>query len=180
MRAISLFVVSLIGLGALSPSVTYAAVVETIVDADTADVLGSITFPALSGSTSDGVLFSYAGFSQSDITSIVWTLDPSTDAVTALDLHALQGDAVCPVVDGVCSNRSLSLSSSSASQSSFSCNTTGEFPTCEEGFTSPRSITFRVTSVPEPGTWLLGLTGFLGLGAWRLARARFSVGDPVS
>jgi hypothetical protein len=51
MRAISLLVVSLIGLGALSPSVTYAAVVETIVDADTADVLGSITFPALSGST---------------------------------------------------------------------------------------------------------------------------------
>ena len=178
MRAISLLIVPLIGLGVLSPSVTYAAVVDTIVDADTADVLGSITFPALSGSTSAGVLFSYGGFSQTDITSIDWTLDPSTDAVTALDLHALQGDAVCPVVDGVCSNRSLSLSSSSASQSFLSCNTTGEISQCEAGFTSPRSI--RFAPVPEPGTWLLGVTGFLGLGAWRLARARFSVGNPVS
>jgi hypothetical protein len=175
MRAISLLIVPLIGLGVLSPSVTYAAVVETIIDANTAEVLGSITFPALSGSTTDGVVFSYGGFSQSEITSIDWTLNPTTDAVTALDLHALEGDAICPVADGVCSNGTLTMSSSSASEFFKSCDTTGQSPTCEEFERSPQNIAFKVTSIPEPATWFLGLTGFLGLGAWRFARARFAV-----
>jgi hypothetical protein len=174
MKAVRLLAVLLIGLGVVSSSVAYAAVVETIVDADTAEVLGSITFPALSGSTSAGVVFSYQGFSQSEITSIDWTLDPSTEAVTALDLHALRGDAVCPVADGVCSNFTLSMSPSSASERFMSCNSTGAFPTCEQSEGPPQNIAFKVTSIPEPATWFLSLTGFLGLGALRFARARSS------
>jgi hypothetical protein len=173
MRAISLPLVLLFGLGVASPSLSYASVTETIVDADTAAVLGSITFPAFSGSTSAGVVFSYDGFSQSEITSIDWTLNPTTDAVTALDLHALKGDAICPVADGVCSNSTLTMSPSSASEIFRSCDTTGQFPTCEGSERFPQSIAFKVTSIPEPATWFLGLTGFLGLGAWRFARARF-------
>jgi hypothetical protein len=173
MRAINLPLVLFFALGVASPSLSYASVTETIVDTDTTAVLGSITFPALSGSTRAGVVFSYQGFSQSDITSIDWTLDPSTDAVTALDLQAFRGDAVCPVADGVCSNSTLTMSSSSASEIFRSCNSTGPFPTCEGFEGAPQNIAFNVTSIPEPATWFLSLTGFLGLGAWRFARARF-------
>jgi hypothetical protein len=66
------------------------------------------------------------------------------------------------------------LSSSSASEVSKSCDTKGEFPSCNEGENPPQSIAFIVTSVPEPATGLLGVTGFLGLGAWRLVRGRFA------
>jgi hypothetical protein len=115
-RAIAAPVVLLLGLAVVSPPAAYAAVVKTIVAANTADVLGAITFPALSGSAKDGVLFSFAGFSETDITSIDWTLDPSTEGVTVLGLHAFQGDALCPPVGpGVCCNNSLTLSSSVAS-----------------------------------------------------------------
>jgi hypothetical protein len=134
MRVVAPPVVLLFGLAVAPASTTYAAVTETIVNADTAAVLGSITFPALSGT--------------------------------------LRGDAVCPVTDGVCSNSALS--SPSASEVSKSCDTTGEFPSCNEGENPPQSIAFIVTSVPEPATGLLGVTGFLGLGAWRLVRGRFA------
>ena len=54
--------------------------------------------------------FFYDGFTQADITSISWTLDPATDAVVALDLNALQGDNLCPIYGTDCSNRTASLS----------------------------------------------------------------------
>jgi hypothetical protein len=175
MRVIAAPAVVLFGLAVASSSAAYAAVTETIVYADTAAVLGSITFPALSGAGSAGIVFSYAGFSESEITSIDWALNPSTEAVTALNLHALQGNAVRPPVSpGVCSNTTLTLSSSSASEVFTSCDTTGEFPSCGESEGPPQNIAFIATVVPEPATWLLGVTGFLGLGALRLTGGRFA------
>jgi PEP-CTERM motif len=35
---------------------------------------------------------------------------------------------------------------------------------CDEFFTSPTSISFVLTSVPEPSTWTMMLVGFAGLG----------------
>ena len=69
---------------------------QSIINTDSDTLVGSITFPTFTGSTDAGVLFSYSGFTQADITSISWTLDPTTDAVVALDLKALQGDNPCP------------------------------------------------------------------------------------
>ena len=77
---------------ACAPQRARADIVEIITNTDIEAVVGSITFPSLTGSNDVRVLFSYDGFSQSDITSISWTIDPSTFAVTALDLNALQGD----------------------------------------------------------------------------------------
>jgi hypothetical protein len=77
---------------ALSASASRAAIVETIIDTDSDTTAGSITFPTLTGDSDAGVLFSYGGFTQADITSISWTLDPTTDAVVGLDLNALRGD----------------------------------------------------------------------------------------
>src|SRR4051794_35419738 len=93
---------------ALSASASRAAVVETIIETDSDTTAGSIIFPALMGVDDAGVVFSYGGFTQADITSISWTLDP-TGAVIALDLHALKGDNPCPN-GGDCSNSTLSLS----------------------------------------------------------------------
>jgi hypothetical protein len=94
---------------ALGASASRAAIVKTIIDTDFDTVLGSITFPTFTGDSDAGVLFSYGGFTQADITSISWSLDPTTDAVVALDLNALQGDNPCP--NGAnCSNTTLNLS----------------------------------------------------------------------
>jgi hypothetical protein len=73
-----------VSLALTAPSASWAAIVETIYNTDTDAAVGSISFPALTGSSATGVLFSCDGFSQSDITSISWSIDPSTYAVTAL------------------------------------------------------------------------------------------------
>ena len=77
---------------------------ETIIDTDSDAAVGSITFPTLTGDSDAGVLFSYGGFTQADITSISWTLDPTTAAVVALDLNALQGDNPARTTQRSCSN----------------------------------------------------------------------------
>ena len=163
------------GLGALAPSLGSAAIVETIINTDTTEVVGSITFPDFTGTSKDGVLFSLDGFSQSDITSIDWTLDPSTEAVADLDLEARQGDTVCPTVGpGSCSFSTLTVTPSTAAPQSFSCETEETEAFCQGFGRVPDNIAFVPTPVPEPATWLLGLTGFVGLGAWRLTRGRLA------
>jgi hypothetical protein len=81
----------------VAPSISRAAIVETIIDTESEmdTVIGSITFPGVTGSSAAGVQFSLDGFTQADITSISWTLDPSTYAVDALDLNARTGAPVC-------------------------------------------------------------------------------------
>src|ERR1700722_18007556 len=91
-----------------------AAIVETIINTDSDAAVGSIAFPTLTGDSDAGVLFSYGRFTQADITSISWTLDPTTDAVVMLDLNALRGDNPCPNDQPSCSNTTLSLSSTLA------------------------------------------------------------------
>jgi hypothetical protein len=151
----------------VAPSVARAAIVETIIDTESEmdTVIGSITFPGVTGSTAAGVEFSLDGFTQANITSISWTLDSSTYAVDALDLNARTGALTCGFgMD--CSYQSLSLSESGYSRGGGSCsydpeNKTGE---CSEFFTSPTSVGFVLTSVPEPSTWAMMLVGFAGLG----------------
>ena len=73
-RGSKLIAVLAIILGVGVPSLAQAAIVETIIDPDTDATLGSITFPAFTGDSDAGVLFSYGGFTQADITSISWTI----------------------------------------------------------------------------------------------------------
>ena len=115
---------------ALSASASRAAIVETIIDTDSDTTAGSITFPTLTGDSDAGVLFSYGGFTQTDITSISWSLDPITDAVVALDLHALQGDSPCPNGQPSCSNSTLSLSPTLATSGGTSCSISGDMGEC--------------------------------------------------
>jgi hypothetical protein len=68
-RVLALFVGLALALTA-APSASRAAIVETIVDTDFNAVVGSITFPGLDGSSDAGVLLSFAGYTQADITSI--------------------------------------------------------------------------------------------------------------
>ena len=56
-----------LGLGTLS-STSRAAIVETIIDTDADAAVGSITFPALTGDSDAGLLFSYGGLTQADVT----------------------------------------------------------------------------------------------------------------
>jgi hypothetical protein len=148
---------------AIFPSASHAAIVETIIDSDTDATVGSITFPTLTGSSDAGVLFSFAGFTQTDITSISWGLDPSTLDVVSLDLDALQGTPGCGFGQN-CSNRTLNLSPTLAQQSSITCNSSDGHSGCGTGFTPNESISFVPTAVPEPSTWAMMLLGFAGLG----------------
>lgn len=148
---------------AAAPSASRAAIVETIIDADTDSIAGSITFPGLFGTSDAGVLFSYDGFTQTNITSISWSLNPSTDDVVTLDLNAFQGDSTCPNGDMACSNRTLNLSPSFASESSISCSFSDDMGLCKVGV-GGADIAFVPSTVPEPSTWAMMLFGFAGLG----------------
>ena len=111
---------------AFGASASRAAIVETIINTDSDAAVGSIAFPTLTGDSHAGVLFSYGGFTQADITSISWTLDPTTDAVVMLGLNALRGDNPCPNDQPSCSNTTLSLSSTLATSGGTSALTQTE------------------------------------------------------
>ena len=148
---------------ALSASASRAAIVETIIDTDSDAAVGSIAFPTLTGDSDAGVLFSYGGFTQADITSISWTLDPTTDAVVGLDLNALRGDNPCPNDQPSCSNTTLSLSSTLATSGGTSCRFSGDTGECS-AFRGQAAITFVPFAVPEPSTWAMMVAGLVGLG----------------
>jgi hypothetical protein len=149
---------------AVLPSVSRAAIVETIVDTVTDATLGSITFPTFTGNSDAGVLFSFDGdfteFTQANITSISWTLDPATAAVVALDLNALVGDNPCPN-GGNCSNTTVSLSPTFATEAELSATMDSA-----ESARAQANIRFApvLAPVPEPSTWAMMLVGFAGLG----------------
>jgi hypothetical protein len=147
----------------LCASVARAAIVETIIDTDADAAVGGITFPTLAGDSVVGVLFSYDGFTQADITSISWSLDPATDQVVTLDLNTLQGDNPCPNDEMDCSNRTANLSPVLATLGSTSCSFSDGMGRCGESQRGA-DISFVPTSVPEPSTWALMIVGFAGLG----------------
>jgi PEP-CTERM motif len=147
-----------------SPSASYAAITELIVDPFSESTLGSITFPTLTGDSDVGALLSFDGFTQTEITSISWTLDASTHDVAALDLNALQGQADCsPSLGTACSNRTLNLTSTGAGESSIFC-TGGEPGLCGRSGSERRVAYLPAVVTPEPSTWAMMLLGFAGLG----------------
>jgi hypothetical protein len=159
---------------ALGVSASRAAIVETIIDTFSDSAVGSITFPTLTGASDAGVLFSYRGFTQADITSISWSLNPTTDAVVGLDLNALRGDNPCPNDQPTCSNTTLSLSSTLATSGGTSCSFSGDTGECS-AFRGQANITFVPAGVPEPSTWVMMVAGLVGLG---FARHRSKTGTP--
>lgn len=166
-----------LALGTLS-STARAAITEIIVDTDSDAAVGSITFPTFVGDSAAGVAFSYDGFTQADITSISWTLDPTTDVAVALDLNALQGDNPCPNGTKDCSNRTASLSPTLALGGGASCSFSGDIGTCRE-FIQFTDIKFVLA--PEPPTWAMMVVGFVGLGVagYRLNRQAARQNDSV-
>jgi PEP-CTERM motif len=146
------------------PSASQAAIVETIVDTDTDATVGSITFPTLTGDSDAGVLFSLDGFTQADISSISWTVRPSTLEVAALDLFALQGTPGCSPGQN-CFEGTLTVSPNIAHQTFISCSVSGEEQFCQQDLFPDENIAFVASGpVPEPATWAMMLLGFAGLG----------------
>jgi hypothetical protein len=148
---------------AFGASGSRAAIVETIVNADAHTNVGSITFPTLTGDSDARVLFSYDGFTQADITSMSWTLDPTSAAVLALNLNAFQGDNPCPNGAEDCSNTTVSLSPALATSGGASCSFSGDEGECERFF-GQADITFVPAVIPEPSAWPIMIVGFVGLG----------------
>lgn len=109
------------------------------------------------------MLLSFDGFTQTDITSVSWTIYSSTHDVTALDLEALQSQADCgPGLGTDCSNSTLSLTAFDLGEGGTSCSFDGVFSRCEE--LRGQSTVSYVPTVPEPSTWAMMLLGFAGLG----------------
>ena len=105
-----------------APRAAQADIEKLIVDEGTNFVMGRITFPALTGSDAAGVIFDASGFSEGDITSISWSLNPTTTDVESLSLSALVGDNPCGPGNAPCSNSTLGLTESSISTTSFGCS----------------------------------------------------------
>lgn len=101
------------------PSVALAGTEFDIVNSANGTKLGSMTFPIESGSSSEGVQLELDGFTEGDITSIHWELNP----VLSLDLYAVRGDNPCsdPSQHGPCTNQSLTLAPTFSKKRAFSC-----------------------------------------------------------
>lgn len=117
--ALILFLIASTGSG-----IAHAAVEKEIINAGNSSTLGSISFPALSGTDKTGMLLDVSGFTDADITSVSWDLDPGTLAVTTLDLKAVMGDSPCSTALAPCSNTKLTLSPTSLSTRVSSCDNT--------------------------------------------------------
>jgi hypothetical protein len=167
-KSLRIAAVGFVGLAvatACAPQPARADIVESIVDTDDMNaVVGSITFPGLAGASDAGVLLSFDGFTQADITSISWNLDPATLGVTALDLNALQGTPGCGETASDCFQNTLTLSPSLAARTSIQCNTLSFGIVCFPGNTPDQNIAFVPTPAPESSTWAMMLLGFIGLG----------------
>lgn len=148
---------------ALGASASRAAIVETIINTGEDVTAGRITFPTLTGDSDAGVVFSYGGFSQANITSISWSLDPAADDMVALDLNALTGDNPCPNGGNDCSNSTLSLSPTLVTSDGASCHFSDTTSGCEQ-FSERTDISFVPMAAPERSTWVMMAVGFVGLG----------------
>jgi hypothetical protein len=161
--------VAILGLGCLAaawaPQSARAEITENIFELDTSNLLGSISFPSISGDSSAGVVLSYGSFTASDITSVSWTLDPTTDDVLAIGLSALQGDADCGPGSN-CSNSTAGLSLTFATSGGTSCSSGGDGVPGEcSAFERETLVQYAPTAaVPELSTWAMGCLGFAGLG----------------
>ena len=151
------------------------AVIENIFQDDTQ--VGSISFPTFSGMGTTGVDFADDGFTQDNITSLSWTVDPSTLDVTALNLNALRGNNPCPNDSQDCSNSTLTLTPTEAQTGGTSCSFSDDIGECS-GNAGTSFITFQGSlpapaPVPEPSTLaLLGTAGLLGLSLTARRRRR--------
>ncbi|MEM7222254.1 MAG: hypothetical protein AAF495_04705 [Pseudomonadota bacterium] len=120
---------------------------------------GTIEFPSEMGSGTAGVSFEYVdGWTEADITSISWTLDPFTWDVVALSLLASRGNT-CPDQPNDCEFEELSLTASALDVDGIRCEDLAERYACT-GFGRDASIEFRhpQSEVPEPpAAWIFSL-----------------------
>ncbi|MGR3716513.1 MAG: hypothetical protein ACU0B1_07195 [Thermohalobaculum sp.] len=95
---------------------------KDIINSDNGTKVGSITFPTTTGMTAAEVVFDLSIYTEANITSISWELDPVNWDVVTLSLNALKGSDPCPGGSGnSCSQRTLSVSPMSAVFSAKSC-----------------------------------------------------------
>jgi hypothetical protein len=158
---------AMLGLGCLAaawaPQSAQAEITENIFEFDSSNLLGSISFPSISGDGAAGVVLSYGSFTAADITSVSWTLDPTTDDVLAIGLSALQGDAGCGP-GSTCSNSTLGLSLTFATSGGTSCSSGDGGPGDCSSFEREAFIQYAPAEAPELPTWAMGCLGFAGLG----------------
>lgn len=159
------------GAAALAAS-AQAAFDKTIVDEGGAEI-GSISFPAATGSSVVDVTFFLGAFAQEDITSISWQLD-ATGAVMSLDLEALQGDDLCPPTPiANCSNQRLFMSQDAFRIDPTECSGwgPGSVGTCMGLMTIPDAIDFVDAT---PAYSCEGFKGPLAKGPVAIKRKRLS------
>jgi hypothetical protein len=123
----------LLGTIGLAPSAE-ADIALDIINPDDGTKLGSIVLPAATGSSPTGVTFSMDAdirtFSQDDITSLEWDLDPEAAGEDFLDLTAAAGDPSCSPANAPCSSFSLTRDLEGFFAGSTSCPPPGEFAIC--------------------------------------------------
>jgi hypothetical protein len=169
----------------LIPQAGRAAIVENIFEHETQNLLGTISFPAISGDNAAGVDLSFLSFgpisglppfTEADITVIHWVLNPIDFTVLDLFLNAFQGDNPCP--DGVpCANNQLQLFTSGfpGTETGYQFDETGTACTEADGCIIsdlfPTDVEFRV-AIPEPGGLAILVVGLIGMGIilWRRRR----------
>jgi hypothetical protein len=159
-KSLRISVVGFAGLAlalAWAPQRARAEIVYDIFFKGTSDLLGNVSFPSASGDSVAGVDLSYDSFTAADITSVSWTLNPSSFAVLSLSLSAATGS--CSGANAPCSIGTLGLSADAAFPGGLSCSGNECL-----GFEEFVPVDYVLAAIPEPSTWAMMLIGFAGLG----------------
>ena len=137
-------------------SAAEAAITFDIVDSLSGNNRGSIALPAATGSSAAGITFDLnttaRTYTQDDITSLHWDLDPQTPGADVLNLSAEMGDSPCNTpADGPCTIFTLTLDLTSFLDQQRFCPPPpppGQGAACS-GFSSIGLVEFIATAPPS-------------------------------
>ncbi|WP_299491290.1 hypothetical protein [uncultured Shewanella sp.] len=137
---------------------------KNIVNSD-GEVVGHIHFPTDSGQSADGVSLSLYDYTEANILTVDWELDPDTLNLMTFSLQAVTGTYPCSTAVGPCSYTKLKLTDSTVERSNGQCGAPATTTVHEDGTVSMSTSSCMMgMTAPETLTYVEALASYTCVG----------------